>query len=194
MRSAKIISVIIGITFPVLLCSQEKNFLSFDVEPRMGQVVFIQWTVSSMNDTLFFEVQRRRDSLGWETISHISQTSTGSVQLFSFTDQIPGDGLIYYRIKQIGGRITSYSSIKWVQISKTGSLYIWPNPASDVLHVRTPFADGSMEIVDSEGKLMKKITITDFTTDVSIQQLAKGIYIIRVKHKKDAVAEKFIKT
>ncbi|HEX6847989.1 MAG TPA: T9SS type A sorting domain-containing protein, partial [Chitinophagaceae bacterium] len=64
----------------------------------------------------------------------------------------------------------------------------------DVLHVRTPFADGSMEIVDSEGKLMKKITITDFTTDVSIQQLAKGIYIIRVKHKKDAVAEKFIKT
>ena len=180
---------LIGLS-PISLNAQNKNFISFSVSPATGQVVIIQWKIASSSDILRFEVERSIDTIKWESISQVVIQST---QEYFITDTSPGSGQIYYRIKQINNGNTSYSPTRWVQISKTGTLYIWPNPAKDILHIKTPFVNGSLEIINAEGKLIQKIAITDFITDISLQRLAEGIYFIRVKHGKEILVEKFVK-
>jgi hypothetical protein len=50
-----------------------------------------------------------------------------------------------------------------------------------------------MDIVDSRGKLIRKIIITDFITDLHIGSLAKGIYFLHIRNGNQLLVEKFIK-
>jgi hypothetical protein len=187
--------VIAGLVFllinPGLLYSQIKPFIFFNVLPGADHTVLMQWRMKPEIDTLPFEVERGRDKKIWERIVPVNPHLS---HLYSITDRQAGEGLIYYRIKQAGGKdLSIYTDIKWVQISKTGKLYIWPNPANNVLHVKTPFIKGSLDIIDPGGRLMLKITITDFITDVPVLRLSKGIYFLHAKYKKEILVEKFAK-
>lgn len=184
-------AIFIIIPLPCLLYSQNNRILLFNVQPGKEQVVLIQWKVAPKSDTLPFEIEKSKDTIKWEKILRAGIESSHE---YFFTDTMTGSGVFYYRIKQTDTKgKTSYSLTRWVQISKTGKLYIWPNPANDVLHIRTAFAKGSMEIFDTEGKLMLKRSITNNITNLPLLQLGKGIYFIRVKHDKEILAEKFVK-
>jgi hypothetical protein len=177
---------------PGLLHSQTKPFVLFDVLPAADHTVLIKWGITAEMDTLSFEVERSRDKKNWERIETVNPGIL--LHSYSITDREPGEGLIYYRIKQAGGKnLSVYTGIKWVQISKTGKLYIWPNPANNILHVKTPFVKGSMDIVDSGGKHIVKIIITDFITDIPAIHLSMGIYFLHVKHGNETLVEKFVK-
>jgi hypothetical protein len=176
---------------PGLLHSQIKAFIFFNVLPGADHTVLTQWKMKPEPDTLSFEVERSRDKKIWERIATLSPHLS---HLYSFADREPGEGLIYYRIKQAGVKdLSIYTDIKWVQVSKTGKLYIWPNPANNMLHVKTPFIKGSLDILDPGGRLMLKIAITDLITDVPVLRLSKGIYILHAKYKNEILVEKFIK-
>ena len=163
----------------------------FNVQPGKEQAVLIQWKVAPASDTVPCEIERSKDTINWEKIFRAGVELSHE---YFFTDTMTGSGVFYYRIKQTDKKgNTSYSLTRWVQISKTGKLYLWPNPANDVLHIRTAFAKGSMEIFDAEGKLMVQRSITNYITDLPLLQLGKGIYFIRVKHDKEILAERFVK-
>lgn len=183
--------VLIILLVPRLLHSQNSQIALFNVQPGKGQVVSVQWKVAPEGDTLRFEIERSKDTIKWEKVH---QAGIESSHEYFFTDKITGSGVFYYRIKQTDNNgKTSYSPTRWVQISNTGKIYIWPNPANDVLHVRTAFAKGSMEIFDAKGRLILKRSINNNITDLPLFQLGKGIYFIRVKHNKEILAEQFVK-
>lgn len=176
---------------PCFLYSQNNRVTLFNVQPGDGQIVSVEWKVAAESDTVPFEIERSKDTIKWE---NVYRAGIASSHEYFFTDTMTGSGVFYYRIKQTDNNgKTFYSPTRWVQISNTGKLYIWPNPANDVLHVRTAFAKGSMEIYDAEGRLMLKRSIINNITDLPLPQLAKGIYFIRVKHDKEILAEKFVK-
>ncbi|MFI5129126.1 MAG: T9SS type A sorting domain-containing protein [Chitinophagales bacterium] len=191
-------STIIAVTSLVFLLfnpgqvySQAEPFISFNVQPAMDGTVIIQWKALPGTDTFYFEVERSRDMKTWESIAHV--TSQLSHQ-YSSIDPLPGLGLIYYRVRQAGAESHSfYTRIEWVQISNTGKLYIWPNPAKDMLHVRTPYASGSIEVLNPDGKLMLKISMINVVTDVPISRLSGGIYFLHVKHNQEDLVERFVK-
>ncbi len=178
-------------SWPGLLHSETTAFASFDVQPYEGNIVIIQWSMTPERDTLPMEVERSRDRITWEKIS--LQPSQSSHQYFSI-DSRPEDGLIYYRVRRTEGENKiSYSDVRWVQVCKTDEVYIWPNPAKDILHVKTPFSKGSMDILDAGGKLMQKIAISGFNTEVPAACLSKGIYFLHIRHDDEVIVEKFIK-
>ncbi|MDP4261381.1 MAG: T9SS type A sorting domain-containing protein [Bacteroidota bacterium] len=173
------------------LYGQAEPFISFNVEPGAGHTVLIQWKTVPGNDSLRFEVERSRDKKTWESIADVAARLSHQ---YSSIDSKPGEGLIYYRVRQVSsGNRFSYTQEKWVQISNTGKLYIWPNPAKDVLHVKTPFVNGSVDIIDPGGKLIQKISIINLVTDVSIAGLSKGVYFLHVRHKNEVLVERFMK-
>ena len=183
--------ILIIILLPCLLYSQNNQIVLFNVQPGKEQAVLIQWKVAPASDTVPCEIERSKDTINWEKIFRAGVELSHE---YFFTDTMTGSGVFYYRIKQTDKKSnTSYSLTRWVQISKTGKLYLWPNPANDVLHIRTAFAKGSMEIFDAEGKLMVQRSITNYITDLPLLQLGKGIYFIRVKHDKEILAERFVK-
>jgi len=186
-----VINLVLLLIRPGLLHSQTVPFISFNVEPGADRTVLFQWRVTPEADTLYFEVERGRDKGTWERIAHVAVQESHQ---YSSTDPQPGEGLIYYRVRQVGsGERYLYTQVKWVQISKTGELYIWPNPAKNILHVKTPFVKGSMDVVNPEGKLMLKISVINFITDVPTARLSKGIYFLHVRYGNEILVEKFVK-
>jgi hypothetical protein len=191
------VKIIIVVSFVFLLItpgplhSQTKPFIFFDIRPSADHTVLTQWHMPPEVDTLPFQVEKSRDNRTWERIASVSAHLSHQ---YSYKDIHPGEGLIYYRVSQVDTRGKSlYSAINWVQFSETGKLYIWPNPTKDVLHVKTPYTNGSIDIINSEGKYILKITITNLITDVPTLRLSKGIYFLHVRHEKEILVGKFVK-
>ncbi|HET9432082.1 MAG TPA: T9SS type A sorting domain-containing protein [Chitinophagaceae bacterium] len=189
----KIIAGVIFLMFLVSgsLYSQKDSLLSFDVQPGNGNTVLIEWRVFQENDTLPFEVERSADNNFWKRIAIVpSQLS----KEYTYIDRQPEEGFNFYRVRKTGGSIISeFSLVNWVQITKTGKLYIWPNPTRDILHVRTSFLNGLIDVVDSEGKLVLRVAITNYITDVPTTRMSRGIYFLYVKFDDDILAERFVK-
>lgn len=176
-----------GFTF--FLQAQTSPFISFDVEPGTGCSIVIQWKVFPEMDTSKYEVEKSRDKQNWTTIA--SKTVRSSHQYF-FIDPEPGDSLNYYRVKQSVDRAI-YSEVKWVQVNTITDVFIWPNPARNILRAKTPFISGSIDMTDAGGRLIRKIIITDFITEINTESLAKGIYFLSIRSGDRLLTEKFIK-
>jgi hypothetical protein len=174
----------------VVMYSQDRSFVYFDVRPADNQKALIQWNVNPAGDTFSFELQKSNDLTNWKVIAYFSPDL---LHQYSYTDSLQ-NGVLYYRVRQIkADKSLLYSQIRWVQVNKTGKLYIWPSPAKNLLHLKTSFNSGSIDVVDESGRYVFKIFITGYITDISIARLAKGIYFLQVKHGDEILKEKFIK-
>lgn len=189
----KFTGVLFGIILiePVLLFSQTNPFVSFDVQPGAGCSILIQWEIFPDMDTLKYEVEKSTDKQKWEVITKMDAKS--SHKYFTM-DTEPVDSFNYYRVRQIDNRGKYvYSDTKWIQINTASDIFIWPNPARDLLHLKTPFLNGNIDMMDTGGKLIRKIIITDFITDISIGSLAKGVYFLHIRHESQFLVQKFMK-
>jgi hypothetical protein len=70
-------------------------------------------------------------------------------------------------------------------------LMVYPNPASEVLHIKGTETVEQIEISDLNGKLIHAFSCK--SNDIDISSLNPGIYLIRLKSKKQFVIQKFIK-
>jgi hypothetical protein len=57
---------------------------------------------------------------------------------------------------------------------------IAPNPASDVLRITTALKEGQLEMVNNIGQTVLSQPILDVNTQLNIQQLQQGIYIVKI--------------
>jgi Secretion system C-terminal sorting domain len=182
-----ILSVVPGNLQPL----QPGPFISFDVKPGTNHSVLVEWKIKAGADLFPFEVQRSRDQKNWEKLTAVP---TQLAQLYSVKDIRPGEGLHYYRVRQLDKANTiAVTPVKWVQVNKTGLLYIWPNPAKDMLFIKTPFDKGRIDVMDSGGKLLFNINITALVTNMPTDRLSSGIYFIHVKNGDQILVEKFVK-
>lgn len=170
---------------------QPGSLISFNVKPGINHSVLIEWNIEQQTIAPHFELERSNDQKVWEKIADMPIQSS---QLYSFTDNSPREGLNYYRVwKTDGNKGFAFTMVKWVQVNKTGILYIWPNPAKDMLYIKTPFVKGRIDIINSGGKLIINIPITGLITNVPTNLLSKGIYFIHVRHDNEVLIEKFMR-
>ena len=72
---------------------------------------------------------------------------------------------------------------------------IYPNPATDRLVVSLKGIEGevSLRIYDLQGRLVKETTLNNFDTEINVDDLAKGVYIISVDEEKMPINKRFVK-
>lgn len=145
----------------------------------------LNWTTSSENNSLGFDVESSTDGVTFSKIGFVPSKGSGTtseVLAYSFQDKSASNGTTYYRLKQVDkdGKF-EYSDIKYV----SNTLYadgftLYPNPAIDY--------------VDISGADMSGVTLQLFTTSgvelnissmvegsrLSISSLDAGIYILRI--------------
>ena len=179
------------LTGSFLLFAQIIPFTKFDVQPGLDRSVLVHWGTNSQRDTIWFEVERSSDKKVWVQIAVVA---SNVAQQYSWSDTDPIEGMNYYRVKEAGGNGRFlYSPAKWLQMNEAAKLIIWPNPADNILYVKTPFNTGSIDIINSGGRLVQKITITNYVTIVQTQKLSKDLYFLHVKNKTETLIERFIK-
>jgi hypothetical protein len=73
---------------------------------RFRDVVQLKWITTPHNTSVGFEIERRTQSHPeWETVKYFrSKYADGTPQDYTFMDYLKNDGVVYYRLRQIGAR------------------------------------------------------------------------------------------
>ena len=117
---------------------------------------------------------------------------------FALADPLINGGLRCYEDSIIGyyntGIVSVCDSTIMLGINENEFLpfKLYPNPAKDYIFIESNSGNALAEIFSIDGKLQKKYSIF-YETSININDLAKGLYIIKLQTEKGYVYGKFIK-
>jgi hypothetical protein len=160
--------------------------------------VWVEWTALTEVNVDHYEVERSADGRNFTTIGKTNAKGTGTVQVtYSWVDNQPADGALYYRIKSVDkdGKI-SYSEILRVDFKGAADFnprfVLYPNPVIgsnlSLLVANAQPGDYQVFLFDRGGRSLYTKMIRhqggNITELISLpSSLAQGIYSIRVTGK-----------
>lgn len=167
---------------------------------------FLKWqTVSEINNDVFV-IEKSLN--GKDFVAYGKLKGAGNTNItkdYSFIDRIKADALVYYRIKQIDydGAFT-YSEIVSINPCETEDktiLLVWPNPSKGILQFNYNTVKGEkfsqLEVVNSLGQVESIQSLENdneiIEGSLNIEQLKKGIYVLRLTINDQTVSQRFIK-
>jgi hypothetical protein len=158
---------------------------------KNGEAVQIDWSAAAQVNNAFFEVQRSRDGVHFETVSQVPGCLwCGELQQYTATDNEPLRGTSFYRVKQVDadGK-ASYSTTVRVALSKsTSALSIYPTVTHNAFSVKVQNKgvekSAIIQIWSAAGKLAQQQTILlhkgDNQFSYSLAGEAAGVYYVRL--------------
>lgn len=72
------------------------------------------------------------------------------------------------------------------------TISIFPNPSTDKISITNP-PNSTIEVLNTNGLIVKSIFSNNKTTSVDLKDLSSGVYIVRVKTDKEIATKKIIK-
>ncbi len=163
-----------------------------------NNVVKLNWTVNEI-DNHHYVVERSIDGDKFSSIGEVeASTLPGNEHSYSFLDNSPFASKNYYRIKQVDKNGSySYSKIISVTIDEPlGSWVVYPNPTTDKVNLfcNANYNNMQIEVYDAIGKLIfsqtKEKANKGEVISVSLNNLAKGVYSIKIQASNAATTTK----
>ncbi len=126
---------------------------------------------------------------GWQTWTTVSKTMTleAGVYDFGIYAQAGGWNINWFSISYLGAE--SPKKATTLAEDKKCDITIFPNPATDWLHISGVDDDTQLEIYTTTGKLIK----TSQGNAINVESLQHGIYLIQIKSDNSTTIGKFIK-
>ena len=160
------------------------NWLSFNAKAAADSVL-LDWITGNQVNADHFDVERSADGRSFKKIGAVAANNAVSTPGYHFTDNDPLDGISYYRIKAVdhNGQF-NYSVIIAVRFGKPETVTLYPNPASDVLHIL--FAKQQQKntvatIINSSGQTVLQTDISGLQSkQINVAAFANGIYELRI--------------
>jgi hypothetical protein len=119
------------------------------------------------------------------------EEGTYYLALYFYNDSISGgwDSLTPDLYSKIKFTVTNPTGI---EEATTGKLSIYPNPATDVIYVQSPYLIKSITILDISGKQILRQELPT-TGTVTVNNLSKGVYLIKIETDEGTYTEKLFK-
>lgn len=178
------------------------HLLTFTARLQQDKVN-LNWQVQNEQNFDRYEVERSYDSREFVKIGSLKcKGGNGSKHEYNYSDHGPwsiAHGLIYYRVKMLDkdGKFM-YSNVENVMLPAHNSLLtIYPNPATNNVQLqlnRTINGRVTVEVVDEAGKVVisKGYNVMDNNITVSIQNLAKGNYNVRLLYNNEQYVQNLV--
>lgn len=154
----------------------------------------LTWSTGSERNSSHFLVQRSSDGFTWDIAGRVEAAGNSQQRVdYSWTDPEPLNAMdVFYRLHQVDrdGREEMFEVLPLIDCARRpGELQVFPNPASEVLHVITDLTDGSgttrLELMDATGRILlsKRLNAAEgrASTQLDMQGLDDGTYILRVR-------------
>ena len=145
----------------------------------------LTWQSASEVNASYFLVQRSTDGINFTTIG--KQTAAGIAHNYNYSDALTSIGntsTVYYRLVtvDVDGAKTN-SSVVAININRNNSFSIYPNPAKNIINVRTNNIVGYSLLVITD--LSGRTVIThkmqgNLVEQIAIGTLAKGTYTVSI--------------
>jgi hypothetical protein len=142
----------------------------------------IDWTTATEAAGDRFELERSADGNEFRKLGDIS--AKGEASNYSYWDETPVTGVNYYRLKlaDASGKY-SYSKVVTATVkSGTFTVEAYPNPVRELLTVKVygqRSGDATISITDVTGKLIRTVSVAADKTEINMNGLAQGFYLIR---------------
>ena len=148
--------------------------------------VNLNWDAKSETNSKKYDVESSTDGRNFQTIATINAVNTGADQKYSYQQNNPQQGKLYYRLKMIDidGKF-EYSKIIAMRLNcNRSSVFVYPNPVNNILNVNiTNSTDNAItaDLYDHQGKLVYKGKMISGTNLINMERFARGIYILKLK-------------
>lgn len=166
------------------------RWISFTAK-AVKDIVALNWITASEQNNAYFEIERSTDGSVFKTIGTIAadKQNPGSFCEYDYQDFSPGNGRMYYRLKQfdIDGHY-GYSSIVSVWFGGNSDIKVLANPGSKQVSISlSNQLEGKIDAVIFDGsgrRLLLQQLIPGQNNIIQTGSLgATGIYFISVIHK-----------
>jgi hypothetical protein len=189
-------------TVPVS-CSLPVQMTSFNITVLTDKVS-LTWTTATEKNNDYFTVEKSLDGFHFTDIARIKGAGNSLAdESYSYTDNNPGDGSVYYRIKQVDfdGNYT-YSETRSANI-KTGFgiLSVYPQPVnkSEKLNIKYLASQNSKAFIQVHDVLGKEIFSGAYPLQeginflsIDMNKLSPGIYLLILSSKDGAQSRKMV--
>ncbi len=162
----------------------------------------IQWSTLSEVNSDFIEVLSSSDANRWEKIATVNTKGESSTrQDYSFLDKNPFS-VTYYKLNAVDndGRNEFSEIVKVERSVRAGKMVVSPNPTANDIVVQvesTTDNSGTIRVVDMTGIVVieQKINLNKGlnTIDISLRDLASGIYMLSMSSDDEVQIQKIIK-
>ncbi len=156
---------------------------NFKLIPQTNGVL-LKWQTTQERNNTGFEIEKRTDGKTFKLLTSVkSKAQSKETNQYQFLDETKDKGIVYYRIKQIDldGK-TSYSNVLASRFNdKSSDLMAYPNPNHGQFTVLNAGKNNPIEIFTASGQLIN--TRTDQNSNVNIENLPKGVYILKAPNK-----------
>jgi len=154
------------------------EWLSFEAQSK-GLVVDLSWSTATEKNNRLFEVQRSTNGSDWLLLGTRKGAGNSAVERhYDFQDELPAEGLYYYRLKQVDENGTfAYSKIISVKNESIQAFSISPNPSGNELRIQSPLTLNRVEVIDAGGKLMLSL---QQSKKIDLNTLTNGMYTLIV--------------
>lgn len=161
-----------------------------------NQVVLLNWQVLDESDISRFEIEYSVDGIHFaKTYANIPS----GAKSYSISDANAVPGINYYRLKVINkSGAFIYSDVRKTVFSGSVSIKIFPNPATDFLHINLG-REGSkrcqIRIISTDGSVVTQKFLTPVSTmqKIDIRSLRKGNYYCQIITDTDTFVQQVIK-
>jgi adhesin HecA-like repeat protein len=139
----------------------------------------VKWMVEETESNVHYEVQYSSDGKSFDKAGVVNPFRGQEIHSYSFTHSVHTLDGMYYRIKQVDkdGKL-SYSKTVFSESVTPNSIYIYPNPANDILTIYSNSKLNSVDILTSSGQLVRSWDMKEEMA-LDISKLNDGIYFVR---------------
>lgn len=162
------------------------ELLAFEVE-KEEETVALFWRTATETNNHYFTIERSADGIEFEAIGEVAGAGNSQHMInYSYVDDAPFVGLIFYRIKQTDYDGTySYSPLRTVEFVDEASTdwSLYPNPARLNGTITLTGAMQGAQVFNVAGQLMQTISFNE-SEQKRIQldhRISGGVYFIVVQ-------------
>lgn len=148
--------------------------------------VELKWVTAMERDFSHFEIERSNQNLNFVPIARVNgRGGLDVLTSYSYTDVIPEDGRVYYRLKSIDIDLTfEYSPVIVVDLSIEKQVTVYPNPTGDgslIVHTNfSPQENDHVEIYNNMGLKLLGADVTGHESSLHFNSDRKhGTYLLR---------------
>lgn len=184
------------------ICVLPVQYLSFTGKKDNG-IVELNWATASEKDASHFDIERSANGVNFEKIGSVSASGNSNRVIdYSFVDTNPVSGNAYYRLKQVdyNGQYEYSKIININSVKNAEEVQIVPNPNNgsfNVVVTGTSKETYEISVLNALGQPIYstsgKSESTNITQAVNIQNLASGVYYVRVITGESSTVKQIIK-
>ncbi len=171
------------------------DWILFQAKINDNNHAVLNWVTDKEINNDHFEIEKSLDGKEFQRIGIVHATHNNSINNYQFIDEELSGGKNYYRIKQVDedGNFT-YSKIVSIYNRTETTVNIFPNPASDKLHIKLPTNSQVLNIYSVTGVKLQTIAVAGLEhIELQINNLVNSNYIVEIITKNNKIVKTFTK-